>query len=750
MEFKKSRKKTIVWKEEESAPKRSRKKAPESVMSESTKTRVIKTTYIDGIKSKPSLKSNKSGNLAEAVENLSYQSISNYLEPVAGPSLSAEDPCHNAQTQDCDSELLKILQEAEAELQDNLIKKHQATQEQNLKRFGKLEWKRRRKNSDSNVILFLKKSKSKSAVEAPSVVLLDIHHLSMLFVVANVDNICVRNATWKSIAHFSRIKELIYGPTKVAVITKEGRFDLTSTQFVCSVCKESRLATNEEYMFSGYWLGSLSHNSYFIEEDLLSFWHHLRHKTPGTSERKYVETLEEISLDNDRVNIINRTLFNHSRRKFEFYQYLLEKTIFRRHGKCKICGPHPHGMHADAIRKLYRFAEASDRLGVSLYGDVRMVYDDTQLKHISKIEKKIPKAKGDDLCGSSTWKAAKGETSSKRNLDITGLEMMSCTHGTVVYSANLFKGETFKHTHLQHLKSHEMGTKFFCNDVVCKYWPFAIKVGHLFPEYQQLTKDVLYNGHWEKGGADMLGEEQEQVFSYMARLGATTKHQSKASKLLAKKRSLLYRKKLQNTLEHRDVKEEELSSILERLKKQAKLVNSKNLTNDWDEQLLQKELEGECHMLKVLHARNANFFVSVGEDYDLIDTWMLSLRYSEAIVQTKKEMGEFVRSLISLCKDLENDITNYTKIRPVTLLDYSRSVLAKTEIARILEVIDKAVHAFTDVLNLNFSEDLQIEPDDFLERVEQEEYFLEALQELTDDESDAYSEVEDGDESEKE
>ncbi|KAK4021769.1 hypothetical protein OUZ56_003678 [Daphnia magna] len=91
MEFKKSRKKTIVWKEEESAPKRSRKKAPESVMSESTKTRVIKTTYIDGNKSKPSLKSNKSGNLAEAVNNLSDQSISNYLEPVAGLSLSAED-----------------------------------------------------------------------------------------------------------------------------------------------------------------------------------------------------------------------------------------------------------------------------------------------------------------------------------------------------------------------------------------------------------------------------------------------------------------------------------------------------------------------------------------------------------------------------------------------------------------------------------------------------------------------------------
>ena len=88
----------------------------------------------------------------------------------------------------------------------------------------------------------------------------------------------------------------------------------------------------------------------------------------------------------------------------------------------------------------------------------------------------VYKAKEDDLCGSSTWKAAKGETSSKRNLDITGLEMMSCTHGAVVYSANLLKRETFKHTHFQHLKSQEMGTQFFYNDVVCKYWPFAIKV----------------------------------------------------------------------------------------------------------------------------------------------------------------------------------------------------------------------------------------------------------------------------------
>ncbi|KAK4009678.1 hypothetical protein OUZ56_018824 [Daphnia magna] len=105
----------------------------------------------------------------------------------------------------------------------------------------------------------------------------------------------------------------------------------------------------------------------------------------------------------------------------------------------------------------------------------------------------ISKGKGDDVCGSSAWKAARGDSSSKRNIDITGLEMMSCTH------------------------AYEKGTKFFGNDVIFKYWPFAVKVGNLFadsnPEYKKLTQDmvpflsrfhglghswacrVLYNGH---------------------------------------------------------------------------------------------------------------------------------------------------------------------------------------------------------------------------------------------------------------
>jgi len=74
----------------------------------------------------------------------------------------------------------------------------------------------------------------------------------------------------------------------------KGRFDLYSTSFRCISCNSTREATNEEYMSSDFWPGSLSNNTYFFDGQLLKLWYHLRNKTPGTSERKFIEALEEV------------------------------------------------------------------------------------------------------------------------------------------------------------------------------------------------------------------------------------------------------------------------------------------------------------------------------------------------------------------------------------------------------------------------------------------------------------------------
>ncbi|KAK4009675.1 hypothetical protein OUZ56_018821 [Daphnia magna] len=51
----------------------------------------------------------------------------------------------------------------------------------------------------------------------------------------------------------------------------------------------------------------------------------------------------------------------------------------------------PHGMHADAIRKLYRFATAKYRQGESLYKDAKMANDETQLEHIVAFTHRVSK-----------------------------------------------------------------------------------------------------------------------------------------------------------------------------------------------------------------------------------------------------------------------------------------------------------------------------------------------------------------------
>lgn len=127
------------------------------------------------------------------------------------------------------------------------------------------------------------------------------------------------------------------------------------------------------------------------------------------------------------------------------------------------------------------------------------------------------------------------------------------------------RGETNRHFHFLHSK---LPSKFFCQDVVCHNWPFVHVFGFKLTQYSKLTSEcspflsrwhgkthswpcqviifvkssnllhflsfqfyqILWSGHWKKGAAATLGEEQEQVFSTMSRYGSCTKHMSDACK----------------------------------------------------------------------------------------------------------------------------------------------------------------------------------------------------------------------------
>lgn len=97
-----------------------------------------------------------------------------------------------------------------------------------------------------------------------------------------------------------------------------------------------------------------------------------------------------------------------------------------------------------------------------------------------------PQRKEKDSCGDSTYTAGRSDAARKKNIVQTGMLMASCRHGVVLGAANMERGETYRPVHFLHSK---LPSKFFCQDVVCHYWPFTHDVGLQLTQYSKLTSE---------------------------------------------------------------------------------------------------------------------------------------------------------------------------------------------------------------------------------------------------------------------
>lgn len=82
------------------------------------------------------------------------------------------------------------------------------------------------------------------------------------------------------------------------------------------------------------------------------------------------------------------------------------------------------------------------------------------------------------MCGDSYWKAAQNTARKRGKLDETGLEIAGCRHGLAQWAVNMYQGEIYGYAHyLQCKKMFPAGVNYFWEDIVCKYWKWAKKVG---------------------------------------------------------------------------------------------------------------------------------------------------------------------------------------------------------------------------------------------------------------------------------
>nr|CAH0101024.1 unnamed protein product [Daphnia galeata] len=420
----------------------------------------------------------------------------------------------------------------------------------------------------------------------------------------------------------------------IVVVNESGRFLVKAAAFVCDTCNSRTRATIDDYVFSGFFPGSLSPNvTYLFAEEALLLGHHITHKSPGSSKKMYAHSLEEVLTEYGRkengkpVDIILTT-----KNKID----------------CPSCGKEPLVRSSDAILKLRRLESAGKvrypenertmEQPQARFGNL-VIKSDTKVENFrQRIYNKIPTTKKKQMCGGSAFKAAREDSNEQKKYDETGLVVSSCKHCVVPYAINMFKGESWTHTAFMHNEAMKSNAKFFCYDVVCQYWKWMKKkvAGH-FPEYSNLTSEmtgilpimhknahqlpckILWNPHWTTGIGLTGGEEHEQARKEIKQ-GTT---------------------KLEKLLETHNLVNNDLPLIHKELRK-AKAILDQRKTKKTPVDTLRRMLEG-------LHAHLKTTSISISKEAENSKT---RTKLRRVLTETKRKALETIELINSKDKTL--------------------------------------------------------------------------------------------------
>lgn len=321
---------------------------------------------------------------------------------------------------------------------------------------------------------------------------------------------------------------------KRIVVTMRGRYDLDDFIFFCNDCK------SEQYL-EGYWVGCVErHSQYIFDEDLFLFFDYLQKFNPGLSTSSFLHTLEQFSSEKNRVPRINPTAFSKSFQEWRYCRYELKRLKKEALFECPACYDHQHSVHINGNRKLYRFSKVKRSQQESYYVGDFIVKDANVDEHLEMLGYSS-ETEGDDMCGTTRWKAAKAVSKTMPNLDETGIVTGGCRHVVSQKAVNMFRGEIFGYSHYLHEKIFAPNNvQWLWQDVICKYWSWAQSKHSLFPQSRALDMkpalsvmhakahswhcQILWGGRWQHGAGGGAGEDMEQFFSYMSRWGSSTKN----------------------------------------------------------------------------------------------------------------------------------------------------------------------------------------------------------------------------------
>ncbi|XP_034546316.1 uncharacterized protein LOC117817673 isoform X2 [Notolabrus celidotus] len=279
----------------------------------------------------------------------------------------------------------------------------------------------------------------------------------------------------------------------IILVTINGRYDLSLPVLTCKSCLKSWTPVLKDLQTSGYWPGNVEFYTIYTVD--------------------VFHTFEELKVT------------------------------------APACTQDIAAISVDGNRKMYRFSRTKG-MGEKAYFDGAFFAKDKEVADFVEIVRnQVQPVHGKGVCGKSQWTAAK-ETAKKSGskVDEEGVEVAVCRHGVLFKALNMFRGEIFAYPlFLQKELAMAHNIEFICTDIMCKYYPYLQRVCESFPDLHPLLRnkpflsvmhakghsgkcEVQWGGRNQEGAGMTVGEEVEQVNSFLSRVALTTKYMTKSAR----------------------------------------------------------------------------------------------------------------------------------------------------------------------------------------------------------------------------
>ncbi|XP_062414077.1 uncharacterized protein LOC134122785 isoform X1 [Pungitius pungitius] len=339
-----------------------------------------------------------------------------------------------------------------------------------------------------------------------------------------------------------------YGQTSVSpgkqviLIGMNGRYNLSLPCVSCP-CGKSWSLDIGDLVDSGYWPATANFDTLYTV-DLFSTFEDLKITAPGMSRQAFVSMLEHRTKVFGRSGQICGDTMQKAFLEWIYAKFEVERMSLVQHFQCPACTPSMLAVAVDGNRKLYRFKSQPGPNG--FFDGVFLAKDAEVSSFVDYIHGTTKHNPAKARCGAGQWVAARESASkSASKLDEEGVEVAVCRHGVLLKGLNMFRGEIFAYPLYLQKQLNSQTVKYFCSDVVCKYWPYLERVVRFCPELQDLlnmrpflsimhakahswTCELKWGGRNQEGAGTTLGEEVEQVNSFLSRAALCSKFMAKA------------------------------------------------------------------------------------------------------------------------------------------------------------------------------------------------------------------------------